>query len=662
MRVLPTFAAAAMGAASASVSASTAAGVESAPIRRTSAESTPVVGSTNAMMRGRNSKGNNSVEIEVDSISHAAANDEDTLTDSTASTPATETSPGRREGWTPPSLEEHAHIQATKSQRMRERRQEVRELMTRVQPESEQLHRMTKEEMDQAWKYAEKEENADKEEHQWIRRAAWGNGGNSDPYSSGGVVDAGEYYDKWQQAYRMLGGFIDCTNTKDDGSHDSGDGNNNGGGDNAACSRWMMWAAYIDPNYSGNGYDEYFGDDPPGVLDCHSPGSSWKLIGVYRQEFYQYIEQISKHMWAIDDYEYIVALAGLAYMKEAEECVAMGYDESGNQLYASVQPLKQASFQMGLYTDEQCIEVSTTGYTYDDFAEGSDLDLGSKDATDDDEFHDEAYQYWQDTQEYTFTNLNEVYDDYRYCTSCVDYPTYQDGYFIGDDGKDDDDLINQCWKFYSHDSFNCDGDCVSMGASQGTISYITYNGRSFGELIDGQYSSSQATAEEVAAKLRYSRNERLKANLFLTVAGLIFVATFLAFAVARGSSKKKTSSSRSRSRRLLDNDYDKDNRSSRGKSTSGRSASRSRKDSEEKSRSSRSKSGRSKSRGASRSRSKSTAQSSSRRSSGYEAPVEKPKSTPKSERRSTATSSSQDRRKRSSSKKRSSSRKRTENF
>jgi hypothetical protein len=54
---------------------------------------------------------------------------------------------------------------------------------------------------------------------------------------------------------------------------------------------------YIDPNYAGGGYDEYFGDGAPGSLDCHSPDTDWKLIGVYRQEFYQYVEQISKHLW-----------------------------------------------------------------------------------------------------------------------------------------------------------------------------------------------------------------------------------------------------------------------------------------------------------------------------------------------------------------------------
>jgi hypothetical protein len=54
---------------------------------------------------------------------------------------------------------------------------------------------------------------------------------------------------------------------------------------------------YIDPDYAGGGYDEYFGDKAAGSLDCHSPDSSWVLLGVYRQEFYQFIEQISKHLW-----------------------------------------------------------------------------------------------------------------------------------------------------------------------------------------------------------------------------------------------------------------------------------------------------------------------------------------------------------------------------
>lgn len=339
---------------------------------------------------------------------------------------------------------------------------------------------------------------------------------------------------------------------------------------------------------------------------------------------------------AIDEYEYIVALAGLKYMTN-NECFGVGYDENGNQLYAAVQPTEGGKFQMGLYSDAQCLYLNTdTAYTYDDFGEKSDLYLGSKDQTDDDAFHNQAYQYWYDTQEYTFQNLNTVYHDYKFCTSCVDYPTYQDGYFIGDDGTDDDDLINQCWKFYSHDSFNCDADCIAMGAEQGTITWINYNGKQFGNLIDGQYSQtheetklgdSGSTVTQSATEGH--RLERLKANLFLTVAGIVFVATFLAFAVARGSSKKKVkSTSRSRSHRLLDDDHGDPLNSSR--SVSRKSASKSR---------SKSRGGRSKSR--------------SRVQKDYIPPADK-KSSDREK------SSSDDKKRRSSSKKRTSSSRRDE--
>ncbi len=53
-------------------------------------------------------------------------------------------------------------------------------------------------------------------------------------------ADPGDDYDMWQQAYRMLGGFIDCDNLKSQGS---GSGDNDGGDDGEACSRWMMWAS-----------------------------------------------------------------------------------------------------------------------------------------------------------------------------------------------------------------------------------------------------------------------------------------------------------------------------------------------------------------------------------------------------------------------------------
>ena len=78
------------------------------------------------------------------------------------------------------------------------------------------------------------------------RGLSWfGDGSSGNAYSNSLLADPGAYYDKWAQAYRMLGGFIDCDHAKSDNSHDNGNNNNgnNNNGNNGACSRWMMWAA-----------------------------------------------------------------------------------------------------------------------------------------------------------------------------------------------------------------------------------------------------------------------------------------------------------------------------------------------------------------------------------------------------------------------------------
>jgi hypothetical protein len=314
----------------------------------------------------------------------------------------------------------------------------------------------------------------------------------------------------------------------------------------------------VNPNYQGDEYYEYFGDEPTGVLDCHSPDTEWQLLGVYRQEFYQYIEQISKHLWAIDEYEYVVALAGLAYMTDSD-CFGVGYDNNGNYIYAGVAPQPYGKFEMALYTDTYCLQPDTSlGKTYDDFGLQSDVDLGSKDATDDDG-KSWAYDWWYDTQEYTLTQLNDVYEEYKYCTSCVDYPTYQDGYYIGDSGTDDDDLINQCWKFWSHNSYTCEAECIEKANAQGTILTIQFGDTVYGKTSSSFYTRDYSSTHSKSAEEYESPLARLLANAFLTLAFLLFVATFLAFAVARRSRYRESRSSRSR--RLLDGgDGDGDNR------------------------------------------------------------------------------------------------------
>lgn len=161
-----------------------------------------------------------------------------------------------------------------------------------------------------------------------------------------------------------------------------------------------------------------------------------------------------------------------------------------------------------------------------------------------------------------------------YCTSCIDYPTYQDGYVIGDDGMDDDDLINQCWKFYSHDSFPCEADCIALGHSQGTILSVTIGNQMYGEPLQGFYSSVEVESATSGTMAKESKLTRLLANVFVTFSFIVFVATFLAFAVARRSRYRESRSSKSR--RLLDDDRGADGKysSSKSRRSSSRRSSR----------------------------------------------------------------------------------------
>lgn len=320
------------------------------------------------------------------------------------------------------------------------------------------------------------------------------------------------------------------------------------------------------------------------MLDCHSPDTDWVLLGVYRQEFYQFIEQISKHLWAIDEYEYVVALAGLAYMTDYD-CFQVGNDNSGNAIYAGVDPQPFGKFVIALYTDSYCLQPDDSlGMTFDDFGLTSNVQLSSGDEGGDDNYQNgDVYDWWSASQEYTLTNLNEVYDEFKYCTSCVDYPTYQDGYFIGDYGTDDDDLINQCWKFYSHDSYTCEAECIAMAHAQGNILSVKYGDTVFGKAMNGFYSKTNA---ESSSGVNESKLSRWAANAVLGLSIVLFLTTFLAFAVARRSRYRDRSS---RSRRLLDHEHTSSSRRSKSRSkrssqeedglirSSSRSKSRSRK-------------------------------------------------------------------------------------
>ena len=132
-----------------------------------------------------------------------------------------------------PSLEELEQQREERIERTRERRELARQKIANLQPDLSQLEFVTKEELD----------SLDADEHPWIRRAGWRNDWNSAYVLN--VADPSLSYDRWAQAYRMLGGFIDCDHQKSQrgGGKNDNKNNNNNQEQGSGCSRWMMWAA-----------------------------------------------------------------------------------------------------------------------------------------------------------------------------------------------------------------------------------------------------------------------------------------------------------------------------------------------------------------------------------------------------------------------------------
>ena len=75
------------------------------------------------------------------------------------------------------------------------------------------------------------------------RNLGWfGNSGSKIEYSETFLVDPSQEYDKWAQAYRFLGGYIDCDHPWQVDEHNSHEDENRNRKNQDACSRWMIYA------------------------------------------------------------------------------------------------------------------------------------------------------------------------------------------------------------------------------------------------------------------------------------------------------------------------------------------------------------------------------------------------------------------------------------
>merc|ERR1719410_79958 len=240
------------------------------------------------------------------------------------------------------------------------------------------------------------------------RKTAWSwsasDGSSSSGMTPSFLADSGTTYDKWQQAYRLLGVYIDCDHPQssntwsyDNNPYYTEDYNQ------AYCARYYVWCAYVDPNYQGGGRSEYV-EGGDGNLDCHYDDTEWVLLGCYRQEMYNTIEQLSKHIWSADDEDYETACAALSYMTKYD-CQQVGYN-NGNIVYAGVKPLEGGYFQMALYTDSNCLSEDTSGATYDDYYQNAAYDDANQGGSGGS--HEDAYfAYYGD---YTMEDVNAVMD------------------------------------------------------------------------------------------------------------------------------------------------------------------------------------------------------------------------------------------------------------
>jgi hypothetical protein len=91
-------------------------------------------------------------------------------------------------------------------------------------------------------------------------------------------------------------------------------------------------------------------------------------------------------------------------------------------------------------------------------------------------------------------------------------------------------------------------DCIAKGHAQGTILSIDIGGKFYGSVIEGFWDESNLQMGENSSHVE-SNFSRLLANVFVTFSFVVFIATFLAFAVARRSRYRESRSSKAR--RLL---------------------------------------------------------------------------------------------------------------
>jgi len=364
----------------------------------------------------------------------------------------------------------------------------------------------------------------------------------NNPYTSFVPYVEGEkdYYARWAQAWRYIGFYIDCT-VKGEEEEEEGEGRKrhleSGDEDQVGCTRFLLWAAYVDPYYSGGGLYEYqfydrdedaytsycADEDNCRKMDCHESDTNFQLLGFFKHaDYYRWMEQLFKHegycIWSDDEYN----LMGNAYDNLPLSCTATeAYDENNRPIYYAIRPVSGGDIDIGLYTDADC----RYDY-YGDQVDVNDLAFGSGDNS-----HSGSGDEYETVQDY-LDAFNDAFSIFKVCQPCLAYTLGADDFYCYDDAGYEN--VNQCMKFRTK--------CVLQSASLNDVARATEQGTTKRVDVMGQVLGTGKYKESKIIK--HDENHFIKSSIFIA-SFLVFCFGVYAFYVVKKYTDEKTAFERS---------------------------------------------------------------------------------------------------------------------
>jgi len=335
----------------------------------------------------------------------------------------------------------------------------------------------------------------------------------NDPYSVQPFVEGMSEYDEYQTAWRLLGFMVDCDTENDDDYHisyhsHSSDYNDTMYVSENECARYVLWGAYVDLDYAGDGIAEYqywdasknaglggwdanaceyadSGNSRCAKMDCHLDNTNWSLLGFFKHRNYmEWMGQLFKHegvcLWSDEQYAFMKN----TYRGWPKACTDTGfrydvkYNSSvatlTNSLYYDVKPLQGGRMGLALYTDNECLEeYSTTTHHMESivgniFANAA--NHHSNDYQDDDAYEnlslkkalskwDDAFKVWHTCHPCVAHDL-ENYDGTKY----VDNDAYGRKLHGGGGGESDP----------TGEKFECHDDAGYTNVNQVRVIYVCF--------------------------------------------------------------------------------------------------------------------------------------------------------------------------------------------